>query len=191
LLTLLKAEDEFLKLKEAAEDLEQDRADKLVSQVIDQTQTAIHATDWSLRDLRVEYNRLFLGPTPPLAPPYESVYDQNRSEEDLGTVQGPSASIMESALAEEGLELDMGRVDLYDHIAIELEFMYYLLSKAVENEVGLNHDYVDRANSFLKDRLAKWAPEFGEKVASKTDHRLYHNLGRLLAEYVRLDAEQK
>ena len=191
LITFLKTEDEFLNLKEAAQELDQDRVDKRLSLALEQTHAAIQTEDWSLRDLKVEYSRLFLGPTPPLAPPYESVYDQDRPEEDRGTVQGPSASAMEAALAEENLELNLGRVDLYDHIAIELEFMYYLLGKSVENEAEINQEYVERANSFLKERLASWAPEFGEKVASKTENALYHNLGRLLAEFVRLDAEQQ
>jgi TorA maturation chaperone TorD len=191
LLAFLHSEDEFLKLKEAAKVLELKRADKPVSVLLDQMLAGVQVADWPLRELRVEYNRLFLGPTPPLAPPYESVYDQDRSKEDIGTVQGPSAFSMEAALAEENLDLDLGRVDLYDHVAIELEFMYFLLGKAVKNEDGRNQENIDRADTFLKDRLAKWVPEFGEKVVSKTDHLLYQNLGRLLTEFVRLDVGQK
>lgn len=187
---LLRTEEEFLKLKEAAEYLEQDRTHKPVGQALEQVFAAFSAKNWSIQDLRVEYNRLFLGPTPPLAPPYESVYDEDRPEEDFGTVQGPSASIMEQALAEENLELDLGRVELFDHIAIELEFMYYLLGKAVEDEGGPDQGYVDRANLFLRDRLGSWVPKFGERIVSKTDHPFYGSLGHLLAEYIRLDAGQ-
>lgn len=189
LLAFLKAEDEFLQLKEAAQELEQDQTVKTVSVFLDQTYTAARVADWSLQELRVVYNQLFLGPTPPLVHPYESVYDQDRPEEDRGTVKGPSASSMEEALAEENLDLDLGRVDLCDHIAIELEFMFYLLSKAVEIEDRGNQEYINRANDFLKNRLARWTPEFGEKVASKTDHPLYNNLGHILTEFVRLDIE--
>lgn len=188
-LAMLSNSDEFEHLKAAAEALEGEVAENRISLALDQLQGAVRENLWTLRDLRVEYNRLFLGPTKPLCHPYESVYDLDREEEDRGTVMGPSASFFENALAVENLEIDLGRAELYDHVAIELEFMYFLLSKAIEGEGETKTIYIAKAKSVLKQHLAKWLPAFGESVAEKSNHSLYQNLGHLLAEFMQAEAK--
>ncbi len=188
-LSMLTDKEEFECLKIAAEELE-DKVDKKgIALALDQLQGEAHENSWALRDLRVEYNRLFLGPTKPLCHPYESVYDLNREDEDKGTVQGPSAAFFENALEVENLKVDLGRAELYDHVAIELEFMYFLLSKAIEGEGETKTEYIAKSNSVLKQHLAQWLPEFGERVTEKSGHPLYHNLGNLLAIYMQGEAQ--
>lgn len=187
-ISMLSNQEEFERLKIAAHELKDEVDKKEITLALDQLQGAVHENSWTLRDLRVEYNRLFLGPTKPLCHPYESVYDRNREDEDKGTVQGPSASFFSNALEAENLEVDLGRVDLYDHVAIELEFMYFLLSKAIEGEGETKAEYIAKSKSVLEQHLAKWLPEFGEMVAEKTTHPLYHNLGNLLAIFMQGEA---
>jgi putative dimethyl sulfoxide reductase chaperone len=142
---------------------------------------------WPLSDLRVEYTRMFFGPGEPACPPYESVHDQSREKEDRGTVQGPSAERMARALAAEGLEINLGYVELPDHIALELEYMVFLLQKALESDDSLENEYLAKANLFLKNHLSHWVPGFGEQVAERSQHPYYQRLGRLLTSFVRLD----
>lgn len=142
----------------------------------------------TLLDLKVEYNRLFVGPMPPVCPPYESVFDKKRSTEDQGTVMGPTSEAMAGALREEGLKLTLDYAELPDHMAIELEFMYYLLARAdargEDSEI-----YQQKADIFLKDHLVNWLPEFGANVAKKSNHPFYQSVGRLLEATITADAD--
>ena len=56
-------------------------------------------------ELRVEYNRLFVGPGKLPCPPYESVYRTDRVEGEIGTLMGPSALDVKNRYAEAGLEI--------------------------------------------------------------------------------------
>lgn len=187
-LTMLADSDEFQRLKEAAEALDSETPESHIGPALDQLQGVTQGNTWTGRDLRVEYNRLFLGPTRPLCHPYESVYDMDREEADQGTVMGPSASFFQNALAVENLEIDLGRAELYDHVAIELEFMYFLLSKAIEGEGEVKTEYQAKAKSVLKQHLVKWLPAFGELVAEKSSHPLYQKLGQLLTAFMQDEA---
>lgn len=186
-ISLLTDQKELQHLKEAAKTFEGVATEINIGLALDQLQEVVRKNSWTLRDLRVEYNRLFLGPTKPLCYPYESVYDLDREEEDRGTVMGPSASFFENALAVENLEIDLGRAELYDHVAIELEFMYFLLSKVIEGEDETKTEYLAKSKSVFEQHLTKWLPTFGECVAEKSNHPLYHHLGHLLAGFIQVE----
>lgn len=132
-----------------------------------------------LLDLKVEYNRLFVGPMPPVCPPYESYYDENLPKEGLGTLMGPTSEAMANALDNEGLELTLDYAELPDHMAIELEFMYYLLSKANAKDQDAEL-YRQKADTFLKEHLSQWLPEFGAMVSRESHHPFYRGIGLLL-----------
>lgn len=138
----------------------------------------------TLQDLRVEYTRLFLGPAAPPCPPYESVYDPNRPFEQQGTILGPATTAMERALRAEGLAIVLDYAEYADHIAIELELMYHLLSKGVLQSTE-PESTVQAANTFLSERLLPWLPAFGDKLASETKHPFYIGLGNLLSSIIR------
>jgi TorA maturation chaperone TorD len=190
LLTLLASEEEAQILREAADELGQDGKAESLYAAVEMILGAAPLAVSNPQDLRVEYNRLFVGPTRPPTPPYQSVYDHDRPEADWGTVEGPSAAWMHNALSHENLEVDLGHRELYDHVAIELEFMHYLLGKSTQDDSELSEKYLSRASFFLREFLSMWMPEFGELVASKTEHPLYQGLGKLLAAFVKQDAEQ-
>lgn len=122
-----------------------------------------------LQDLQVEYTRLFLGPAAPPCPPYESVYDPNRPSWQEGTILGPATRAMEELLRAEELVIVLDYAEYADHIAIELELMYYLLTKDIQ-----------MANDFLNTRLLPWLPFFGDKLAQEARHPFYRMLGNVL-----------
>jgi putative dimethyl sulfoxide reductase chaperone len=142
-----------------------------------------------LRELRVAYTGLFIGPGKDYCAPYESVYDRRRPQEDWGTVQGPSASAMQAALTREGLVMDLGRQDLADHAAIELEFMHFLLQRAIGDGGQPDPADVEIADQFLQEHLARWLPQYGQTVLEKARHPFYKHLGRLLTVVVELEVE--
>ena len=136
------------------------------------------------QELRVEYNRLFVGPAPPPCPPYESVYSLSQPEEQRGTVYGPSTLAMENALKAEKLAITLDHAQFADHIAIELEFMYYLLDKA-SRATPQRRVYSEKARQFFSAHLAPWLPDFGDKLVSAACHPFYVNIGNLLALFIR------
>ncbi|MEX2162110.1 MAG: molecular chaperone TorD family protein [Anaerolineales bacterium] len=155
-----------------------------LSQTVGKLLASIPSAGWLVSDMRVEYTRLFVGPGMMPCPPYESVFDQNRPEADRGTVQGPCAKSMEDNLSAEGLVIDLGRVELADHVAIELEWMAYLLAQAVKTSPDSNMGQVSRADAFLNDHLATWLPEFGQKVVDNAKHPFFASLGEVLKAFI-------
>ena len=94
---------------------------------------------WAVDDLdslKVDYTRLFLGPYLLLAPPYGSLYLENTR-----TVMGDSTMDAKQRYQEAGLDLTLKEAP--DHVAIELEFMYYLIYREIEEIINNNESDVD------------------------------------------------
>ncbi len=138
----------------------------------------------TLRTLEIEYNRLFVGPAPPQAPPYESVYRDAR-----GLVMGPTAREVERRYAEAGLGLAPDHRDLPDHVATELGFMAHLASQEAEAQPQDALIWLDRARAFLRDHLAVWLPRFCQRVREASRHPFYAALAELTVTFVNLDVE--
>ena len=159
---------------------------------------ALFNVDWqttrdreqALLDLQVEYNRLFVGPASPPCPPYQSVYDESRPTEEQGTVMGPTAEAVEKAMRAEGLGVTLDHVELADHAAIELEFMFYLLSRAVEDP-DLGALYADRAGQFRSSHILPWLAKFGARVAKEAKHPFYEHAGLLLERFIAAELASK
>ncbi len=138
---------------------------------------------YSNEDLAVEYARLFVGPFELKAPPYGSVYlDGGRR------VMGNSTMEVIRLYEEAGLVMDKDFKELPDHIAVELEFMYYLIYKEVE---ALEKSEKDKAlafgeirNHFFNRFLSPWIPPFCEKIKETTDNHFYIALADCLSTFV-------
>jgi len=78
---------------------------------------------YSIEELQVEYTRLFLGPFGVAVPPYGSCY-----LEKSGEVMGKTTQEIMHLYRKAGLAIDKEFTELPDHIAVELEFVYYLLT---------------------------------------------------------------
>lgn len=134
--------------------------------------------------LRVDYSRLFVGPYGLLAPPYGSVY-----LEDKTRIMGNSTMDAWNWYREAGL--DIGLKEAPDHIAIELEFMYFLVFKQVEairdsdpeNAAG----YLRKQKAFLEAHLGMWVSDFASNVEANAQTEFYRNLGRSTKLFVETD----
>lgn len=133
--------------------------------------------------LSVAYTRLFLGPPTVLAPPYASYYlDKNSS------VMGPSTIRLIQLYRAAGLNLDEDFKEMPDHIAVILEFLYYLLFK--ENLADGSRASEEAARlkkmrlGLLDKYLFPWVPRFCRLIATADEHPFYSALGRCLDAFV-------
>jgi len=140
----------------------------------------------AIEELTIDYSRLFIGPFKLLAPPYGSIYLENTAR-----VMGDSTQDVKKRYAEEGLQVDLKEAP--DHIAIELEFMYYLISKevaAVLNGDTINATgYLRKQRDFLAAHLGIWLPDFAGNVSSNAETAFYRKLAGLTDSFVKEDLE--
>lgn len=139
----------------------------------------------ALRDLEVEYNRLFFGPARPEAPPYESVW-----RDPQGLVMGPAAQAVQQQYAEAGLALAPDYHDLPDHLATELGFMAYLAAQQVDSEGDERLAWMEQQRVFLQQHLVVWLPPFCQRVRQTSRHPFYAALAELTMTFVNLDAQR-
>ncbi len=89
--------------------------------------------------------------------------------------------------------LDIVIKDVPDHIALELEFMYYLVAKQIQaiNEKNFPDIqlYQQKQKSFLHSHLSRWLPEFVENVQKNAQSDFYRILAKLTEEFVRKDLD--
>ncbi len=134
--------------------------------------------------LTIDYSKLFVGPYGLLASPYGSIY-----LEDKNQVMGNSTIDVKKRYAEEGL--DIGLKEAPDHIAIELEFMYFLIFQEIS--AFNNHDFGNmtrcqsKQRAFLETHLGVWVSDFTNKVAENTETVFYKKLARLTQPFVKED----
>lgn len=120
--------------------------------------------------LEVDYNRLFVGPSALLAPPYESFYATARlGEGERGVVRGAPERQVSAEYAAHGQAMPAEFVEFPDHLAIELEYLSLLAKHEAEAwETGdeqaalaLQHDQ----DSFRAKHLGTWIGPFARSVA--------------------------
>jgi TorA maturation chaperone TorD len=126
-------------------------------------------------ELASEYAHLFMGPFALKAPPYGSVYlDENR------IVMGPSTMETIKVYESEGLVRDAEFDELPDHIAVELEFVYYLIYRQVEaldkSDFASYQEYCHKEQEFISRFLGKWAPRLCANITNETSSAFYRSL---------------
>ena len=161
-------------------------------QTIDEMQAAIEQycddTQKLLADLEVEYTYLFINAVPRVpAPPYESVYLGQ------GSLMGEPVSEVLRAYREAGLIISERYYALPDHVAAELEFMFYLLRQEAMAAESSPEEVADvwrrRRDRFLSEHLLKWLPLLVERIASSARQPFYRLLATLTEAMLRAEKE--
>ncbi len=127
-------------------------------------------TGQSDEELKIEYARLFVGPFELIAPPYGSVYLEKKRR-----VMGDTTMAVNKMYQDAGLFMEVKEAP--DHIAVELEFMYYLCQAEAEAKAQ-NHGEWARAgitmqSEFMRTFLGPWIPAFCENIRQGTESGFY------------------
>lgn len=138
---------------------------------------------YNRQDLLIEYARLFIGPFKIEVPPYSSLYFDKK--ELMSDVTIWVASYYDNA----GLKFDRNIKDLPDHVAVETEFIYYLLFNALNEFNEENEEKANRCISLLEYFLDKhykiWVPKFCEQIVEKTNNEYYTALASCFELFVK------
>lgn len=128
--------------------------------------------------LLIEYSRLFIGPFILPAPPYASCYLGSKE------LNNEITEWVRMFYETSGLEFDYTIMDLPDHIAVETEFLHYLITRQIiaENEENTEDasNFGKRYHAFLNDHHKRWLPVFCQQVINETSDPFYKFLFRLI-----------
>ncbi len=142
-----------------------------------------NAAQYGIQALAIAYAELFVGPYELLAPPYGSVYlDQGKR------VMGDSTIATTKMYREYGLNIADDFKELPDHIAVELEFMYYLIYKEIEalhqDEHKERQSFLEAQKRFMASFLGKFAYLFCGKIKEGTSNKFYQVLADCVSVFV-------
>ncbi len=126
-----------------------------------------------------EFNRLFVGPTAPVAPPYESVY---LSPDHL--IMGDQTLAVRKIYTQENLQAQGQGHEPDDFIATELEFAAYLLTRiidpqAAKNDIQIQH-YTALYLKFWTQHPSLWLGLFAQRIREATRHPVFLALSEVL-----------
>lgn len=142
-----------------------------------------------IEQLTVEFSKLFVGPFKLLAPPYGSVYLESGRR-----VMGDSTMNAKNRYREAGLAFSDNIKEAADHIALELEFMYFLVFKEMEAFENADNDSVlafrERQIKFLVDHLGVWVSMFAQKVESHATFDFYKAIAEITKLFVLNDKDE-
>ncbi len=138
--------------------------------------------EW-IEQLSLEFARLFIGPLHPPAIPFASFYlSETHSLMTEETM----------AVRKQYLEAGLALKNLYrmpdDHIAIELDFLYYLTKRSLEFlENGKKNEaekFLKLRRAFLMDHFVLWAPAFSNRILESTREDYFKGAASFLLEMV-------
>ena len=139
----------------------------------------------TVEELAVDYARLFIGPGPGLAPPYESVYTS-----PTGRFYGEALSEVSELLRSEGIQVGEEFAAPADHLAVELAIMRYLVEqgevRAAESDAARAGGW-RRQLEFLEGHLLPWVPRWAADVANAGGTDFYRAAAAMLEGYLRRD----
>lgn len=138
---------------------------------------------YSEKELLVDYAKLFVGPNELLAAPYGSVYlDRDRR------VMGDSTMDVIEYYKSHGLVMDEDFREMPDHMAAELEFMYYLVFKEVEaiekSDMASAIAAIEAQEFFMNKFLRSWTDKFAVKIEETAETGFYKAIAACLSAFI-------
>lgn len=126
-----------------------------------------------LAGMAEDFSRLFIGPGPGLAPPFESLYA------DARRYGGAAASELEKALARAGLHQAGASSLPADHLGVELALLAHWSTLGERAGCGW----------LLREHLLTWVPQWAEDVRRHSATHFYRALAALVEDIVHCGQE--
>lgn len=139
------------------------------------------ATTELLKELKVEYARLFIGPGHPAVQPYETFYyEKLKGDSQPLLMVSPAAMAVEKAYREAGIAMSKELREPPDHFAVELEFLFYLSKKESDAWAEGDNDAANKWHrcelAFIDGHLGRWGQRFCSKVQKESLHPFYRSI---------------
>jgi TorA maturation chaperone TorD len=133
--------------------------------------------------LETEYVRLFISHRDGIAAPlYESCYTGAQAG-DAAPLMGKSAIRMKARFESRGLSLDSNINEPPDHLAIELEYLYFLMEKGRADK---DRNLIAEASSFASDSMLPWITRLQKRLtAAETEDSFYLLITKVLCAVVK------
>jgi TorA-specific chaperone len=133
--------------------------------------------------LEQTYVRLFINSDGIIAPLYASCYAAGSAPGEDAPLMGPPAVSMKERFESKGLSLGDHIHEPPDHLAIELEYLYFLLEKGwCDDDTALK----DEAVTFAGKIMLPWVIKFQQRlVAIETECRFYQLTTAILGAILR------
>lgn len=123
-------------------------------------------------ECEVEFARLFLGPFDIRVPSYASSY-----LEPEGQLMGEVASSVLELYFRAGLQLGEDVREMPDHVAVELDFIQYLMQAEGDLTAA---EWEEIRTVFWSQHFALWFPRFLARINSESKHKFYRCLADFL-----------
>lgn len=156
--------------KELVDVLTQEMTQFSNDEIIKGLQILSQFTDEDIEDLEFEYNRLFVGPNQLVVSPYESTY---RNTERV--IMQSETIAVRKFYEKVGLVLSKKNINPDDHIALELEFVCYLLENSLDDET-----YYQFYQEFLEEHLFHWIEAHCELIRENTENTFLKGISYVL-----------
>lgn len=127
-------------------------------------------TNEDIEELEFDFNRLFVGPNRLEVSPYESTY---RNAERV-LMQGETLAVRRF-YEKAGLVVSKKNIEPDDHIALELEFVCYLLENSLTDAT-----YYQLYQEFLEEHLFQWVESHCELIREKTVNSFLKGISYIL-----------
>ncbi len=130
------------------------------------------------------YIRIFINARTSIVPLYQSCYDNSSTQqiEPRALLMGPSAVLMQQRFADKGLSLANNLNEPPDHLAIELEYLYFLLQEGWSKQDDV---LISEAAAFNGDCMLPWVTVFHDRLALESDCPFYTLVAALLVAYLK------
>lgn len=130
--------------------------------------------------ISADYQRLFIGPDKILAPLWESVYKE-KDKLIFGEVE------LEVRRFYESIGLSVKNSEPADSLSLELSFMAWVSSKALEDDSKNIKGYMIKQREFLIEHLISWISSWTEEVEKNAETNFWRGFSILTRGYVEND----
>lgn len=152
-----------------------------VAALLDHLQGYQESKEMILERNVVAYQRLFVGPGAPIAPPWQSAY-----QNDKRLLFQSSTGEVRQFFTKAGYRAACSPHVAEDHLAIELDFMVALLREALsEDDAGRREERLLLCGEFAEKHVVPWVSRWSEDVRNADCESVYTHLAPLMRALLR------